>query len=151
MTLKGPGFVALLATIGLFSGCGGCAEVMNHPCTGPTNSNAAVLNGSTLSGAGSSWTALSCNSAKLELTADGGLKYSLTAGGVQAAAQTTWSAFGDDGIQVSCGSTVLCLNSLTNISGSTCTQTFNAQVAIVSNGISDVGKCSFSLVDSPLP
>lgn len=151
MTLKCLVFVALMATIGFFSGCGGGQETINQPCTGPTNDTAAILNGSTLAAAGSSWTAPNCSSAKLELTGDGGLKYSIANGGVLATAQTSWSALGDDGIQVSCGN-VLCITSLTNISGSTCSQTFTAHVSIVSNGISDnLGECSFSLANKPLP
>jgi hypothetical protein len=152
MTPQTLRFVALLATIGLFSGCGnGSGNSSNSSCTGPNTGNAAILNGSTLAGADSSWAAPSCSSAQLELTTDGGFKYSLAAGGVLATAQTTWSPLGDDGLQVSCGN-VLCVTSLTNISGSTCSQAFTAQVTIVSNGTSDnLGKCSFSLVSKPLP
>lgn len=150
MTATNLRFVTLFAAIGLLSSCGGGGETPNAPCTGPTNSTAAILNGSTLAAAGSSWTAPSCSSTQIELTADGGFKYSLAGGGIQATGQTTWSAFGDDGIEMSCGS-VLCLNSVTSITGSKCSQVFTAQVSIVSNGVSNVGKCSFSLVDKPLP
>jgi hypothetical protein len=151
MTLRGLLFVALLATIGLLSGCGGGQETINHPCTGPNTGPAAILNGSTLAAADSSWTSPTCSSAKLELTADDGLKYSIAAQGVLATAQTSWSAFGSDGLQVSCG-TVLCIDSLSNISGSTCSQAFTAQVTVVSNGTNQsLGKCSFSLVNKPLP
>ena len=142
--------LALLIISILSSSCGG-GQSSGTNSVGPT----AILNGSTLSGATSSWTAANCG-VSVELTSDSGFKFIVhDSSGATSSASATWSASGTNGATVNFSTGLggfVWVQSLTNISGSTASKNFSAGVKVADTTSSQsLGTCSFSLQSNPLP
>jgi len=139
----------IVSAIGCLVSCGGGSNADSGNNVGPN----AILNGSTLATATTSWTASNC-AVKVELTGDGGAKFAVSdESGITSSGTTTWSPLGSDGATIKCGSGIggfLCLGSLAHISGSTASQAFTAAVTAGGSNGSQTLTCSFSLQNATL-
>ena len=138
--------------VGLFlSACGGGYGGSNP--TSPTGPNA-VLNGSTLATATSHWASSQCK-VQVELTGDYGFwSIVVDSSGTTSSGSETWAVGPDaNSVTVGPGSGFFWVSALTNITGSTSSQTFNAGVTVddSSNTHQNLGTCSFALQQGKLP
>jgi hypothetical protein len=154
LTMRLLHFAVLLA-VGLFlSACGGGYGGSNP--TSPTGPNA-VLNGSTLATATSHWVSSACK-VQVELTSDYGFwSIVVDTSGTTSSGSETWAVGPDpNSVTVGPGSGVagfFWVSALTNITGSTSSQTFKAGVTVddSSNTHQNLGTCTFALQQGKLP
>ena len=144
---------AVLLALGLLlSACGGGDGFVHILPTGPN----AVLNGDTLATATSHWVSSQCT-VQVELTSDHSFwSIVVDTSGTTSSGSETW-AIGPDPLSVTVGpgsgvAGFFWVSALTNINGSTASQTFTAGVTVKSsNTPQNLGNCTFALQQGRLP
>jgi hypothetical protein len=148
-------FCALLVVASLMSACENNSS--SNTSTSGTTGPDAILNGSSLSSATSHWVGASCK-VQVELTSDKGFwSIVVDTSGTTSSGGEMW-AVGPNANSVTVGpgsgqSGFFWVSALTNISGSTSSQTFTAGVT-VDNSTSttqNLGTCTFTLQQGSLP
>src|SRR5438477_3748380 len=140
IAVMGVGALTALATC-----CGGGSHSQQGPTAGPT----AILNGSTLATVNSHWVAQNCG-VKVELAANGEFRSAVTdTSGTTHSSSGTWTASGTNSADT--GGSFGWVNRLTNISGSTSSQTFSAGVDVYLNYQQSLGTFTITLQPGGLP
>jgi hypothetical protein len=155
-----PHTMRFLCPVGLFvlslflSACGGSYGGSNPipPTTGPD----AILNGATLATATSHWVSAPCN-VQVELTSDYGFwSIVIDNSGTKSSGSFTWAVGPDpNSVTVGPGSGLggfFWVSALKNITGSTSSQMFTANVTVETQSTpQSLGSCTFTLMQGNLP
>lgn len=142
----------LLLLLACDLGCGGGSVTTTMSQNGP----AAIINGTSIATANSSWVASDCN-LSVELTSDSGFAWVVgTISGSHSTGQATWLPSGTDGAVINFSTGLggfVWPTSLAHIAGSTSSKQFMADVTVndSTNTPQDLGTCSFGLQSGPLP
>jgi hypothetical protein len=145
-----------MLTFALFiAGCGSNSSSGSPPP--PTTGPDAILNGSSLSSATNHWVSTSCN-IQVELTSDKGFwSIVVDTSGTKSSASEMWAVGPDaNSVTVGPGSGVagfFWVSALTNMAGSTSSQSFTAGVTVddSTNTHQNLGNCRFTLQQGSLP